>query len=849
MRQGVEILLLLLTTFSSYAQQQPASGSEEYDRMKQEGKLKQPPAVPRQRNYPTLGSAQPAQTEPALGAESLLQTSKNALHLSEVAGTATKAVTIPQCSIDNPAFDSSFERLPPNDDGSSPAIPLKFTFNFFGTNYNKVYVNTNGNLTFNGPDSIYNATGFPSNFDMIAAFWADVDTRGKSGRVYYKSEATRFTAIWYQVGYYKEKTDKVNTFKLVITNGADALLGAGNNVALFYADMQWTTGDASGGVNGLGGTPATVGLNNGQGNGKCFYYQLGRFGKSGTEYTDPYLSSGVDYLDNKCFTFDASTVKGISFDFTYSKLLCAMDFQPKINNPQNCQIVYYDWNFGDGSTSNDWAPIHSYNAPGTYTVTFNAYYECGACSSDPVVISKRITVGAPGDALKDTLIQVTTDVRQQVLSSSANTFSDAWSLEQTVLGLNSKHGFINGTQGVWRNEGSYVYEVPRQRSASPNLAADGTFSMDQFNWEDAELEAIPNWIRSNTIIHYSPYSYELENKDALGNYTAALYDYGGHLPSANGVNMRYREMAFTGFESLDGKSSGNWIFGNQPLPQYYIYNTSFCYKNMVVVSASLDELKNVQKVDVIGRHLRFFGFSGWQSTKTIADNEIICRQVHPAHPKWSLLVLKQPLFNSVWTGQIKINNEITPIVSPDVDQAFGHTGKSSLKIVAEKTFEQTLVRLDSGKVYLISAWVSVKNASVPIPKLADNLGIDVLVKDNKNVLLSTTVLTPSGSVIEGWQQVKGTFVCPNNNLHIDLKFKPGSTGTAWYDDLRMHPNLGNMRSYVYDISDYRLRAILDEENFASFFYYDKEGNLYLTKKETEEGVKTLTENTSYQVER
>jgi hypothetical protein len=57
-----------------------------------------------------------------------------------------------------------------------------------------------------------------------------------------------------------------------------------------------------------------------------------------------------------------------------------------------------------------------------------------------------------------------------------------------------------------------------------------------------------------------------------------------------------------------------------------------------------------------------------------------------------------------------------------------------------------------------------------------------------------------------------------------------------------------MKCYVYDLIDYRLRAILDEENFASFFYYDVEGNLYLTKKETEKGIKTLTENVGYQVE-
>ena len=36
---------------------------------------------------------------------------------------------------------------------------------------------------------------------------------------------------------------------------------------LLYADglIQWTTGDSSGGVNGLGGTPAQVGFNAGDG--------------------------------------------------------------------------------------------------------------------------------------------------------------------------------------------------------------------------------------------------------------------------------------------------------------------------------------------------------------------------------------------------------------------------------------------------------------------------------------------------------------------------------------------------------------------------------------------------------
>ncbi|MEJ0034185.1 MAG: hypothetical protein WDO15_29350 [Bacteroidota bacterium] len=54
-----------------------------------------------------------------------------------------------------------------------------------------------------------------------------------------------------------------------------------------------------------------------------------------------------------------------------------------------------------------------------------------------------------------------------------------------------------------------------------------------------------------------------------------------------------------------------------------------------------------------------------------------------------------------------------------------------------------------------------------------------------------------------------------------------------------------MKSYVYDLKDYRLSAILDEQNFASFFYYDDEGNLTVTKKETERGIKTISENVTH----
>ncbi|TRX59119.1 PKD domain-containing protein [Fulvivirga sp. M361] len=831
-------LALSVQWITTNAQNNPQPGTKEYDRLKAEGLIRQPAQVPRQKNYPVL-----------------LDASTKVARVQGVAASEPKTISNQSaalqqsfsCSIENPWFDPSYQVLPVNDDESSSAVPLPFTFNFFGNNYSQVYVNNNGNISFNASNATYTSTGFPSSFDMIAPFWADVDTRGVgNGRVFYKAEATRFTVIWYKVGYYNQKTDKTNTFKLVITDGTDPIIGAGNNTAFYYGDMQWTTGDASGSGNGFYGIAATVGLNNGQGAGACFYYQIGRFGKPGSEYIDAFQVSGVDHLDNRCYRFDASTLEDVRVDFKHKNLLCAIDFEMEVDNPQNCR-VFHQWDFGDGTTSNERNPLHSYNAPGTYTVTLNVFYQCGACTGNSLSIKKQIVLDPDENLFVDTLINVRSAIKKEVLSNVASTYSDTWPLQHEVQTQANQSGYLNGSQGVWRMEGTHAYEVDRKQSPTLSLSKDGSYELEQFNWEFAALDAIPNWIKANTMTVYSPYSYELENRNVLGVYNAALYDYGGHFPSANGVNMRNDEMAFTGFEYLTGKASGNWIFGNQPIPRYRWFGTEYNYKHIVVVKASLKELEGFDKVDVFGRNY-FYSFFPFFGYRYIRDNEIVCRREHPLTPEWSILVLRRALFEGFWRGYVMLRNELQPIISPDLDNTISHSGEHSLKVTNNKIYEQSLLRLDSGKSYHISAWVSVNNEHLSTPELADGLGVEITFKDQNDVLAGSFMAEPAGKIIEGWQQVTGTFTSPLNNPKMELSFKAGSTGTAWYDDLRLHPAKGNMQSYVYSLTDYRLQAVLDEENFGTFFYYDGEGNLYLTKKETEKGIKTISENVRYVLE-
>jgi hypothetical protein len=195
-----------------------------------------------------------------------------------------------------------------------------------------------------------------------------------------------------------------------------------------------------------------------------------------------------------------------------------------------------------------------------------------------------------------------------------------------------------------------------------------------------------------------------------------------------------------------------------------------------------------------------------------------------------------------------VHNKLNPVIKAVTDTTVVHAGDSSLLIAGEKTFEQPLLQLQAGKAYLLTAWASVNNPQTLKPTLADGLGIQIVLRDKQGNEMLRHNCRPTGKVIEGWQQVRGVFTCPANGTRLSLTFQSGQAPKAWFDDLRLHPEEGNMKGYVYDVKDYRLRAILDEENFGSFFYYDKEGNLYLTQKETEEGIKTISENVSYMTE-
>ncbi len=188
-----------------------------------------------------------------------------ALTLTGVSGSPVNAAPI-GFDINEPGAITSYPGcrdsiVPRNDDGSSALVDLPFGFNFFGTTYDSVYVNNNGNITFEGPQSTYIPYAIGATPPMIAAFFADIDTRNTAtnevsyGAVRVNPESVNpdaFCVNWVNVGEYSNGSVP-NSFQLLLINRG----GGDVDIVFNYDRISWDHGGAGIGYTAGTGDPDT----------------------------------------------------------------------------------------------------------------------------------------------------------------------------------------------------------------------------------------------------------------------------------------------------------------------------------------------------------------------------------------------------------------------------------------------------------------------------------------------------------------------------------------------------------------------------------------------------------------
>ncbi|KAK9829690.1 hypothetical protein WJX72_007367 [[Myrmecia] bisecta] len=230
-------------------------------------------------------------------------------------------------------YEFGANHLQANDDGSTLLIPLPAPLNFFTTPYTGLYVNNNGDITFREVLPVFTPFNlYTTNIPIVAPFFGDVDTRGvNSGLCYFDIDADSgvlskaqqrapqetpgfmpdhaLVATWPKVGYYQQHTDKTNTFQMALT-WSDSPTDKRTYACFYYGDIQWETGDASGGSNGFGVKSARIGFSAGDGN-ATNSYEL-----PGSGVTGSFVNGGPHALKDTstCFLINGEHIVTVEQD-------------------------------------------------------------------------------------------------------------------------------------------------------------------------------------------------------------------------------------------------------------------------------------------------------------------------------------------------------------------------------------------------------------------------------------------------------------------------------------------------------------------------------------------------------
>jgi hypothetical protein len=176
--------------------------------------------------------------------------------------------------------------------------------------------------------------------------------------------------------------------------------------------------------------------------------------------------------------------------------------------------------------------------------------------------NQQVTPIAKITTLTNPLNSLQSNSYQKILQASSMEFTNSWRTYCDCFkspGIPSTNPFILGTKGSWRQKKSYLYLTARTQSNfddNTNIRKDGIFTgyTPFYKLSGGQWVIDPrNWTYTTEVTEFSPYGMELENKDALGRFSAATYGYNQSFPTGVAANSRYSDIGTDNFEDYDFK--------------------------------------------------------------------------------------------------------------------------------------------------------------------------------------------------------------------------------------------------------------------------------------------------------
>lgn len=167
----------------------------------------------------------------------------------------------------------------------------------------------------------------------------------------------------------------------------------------------------------------------------------------------------------------------------------------------------------------------------------------------------NVTNQLPLSSLNNSFLSTALWDNYKIINAGAVDYSDNWVGNCECHAANStgvSNPYLTNEKGVWRTKSSRTYLTGRNSQTLTTGRREGFFtSFSPFyklsaggNW----YKDYNNWTFVAEVSIFSPYGFELENKDALNRYSGAQYGYNNKFPMAVGANTKYAEIGFDGFE-------------------------------------------------------------------------------------------------------------------------------------------------------------------------------------------------------------------------------------------------------------------------------------------------------------
>jgi hypothetical protein len=386
-----------------------------------------------------------------------------------------------------------------------------------------------------------------------------------------------------------------------------------------------------------------------------------------------------------------------------------------------------------------------------------------------------------------------------------------------VVGKNI-NPYVNNLRGVWRQKEAFAFNSSRKYEVkannNTNIRKDGLIDHYQPFWTfktttdtnglRQNKAGMAKWVSTGQATLYAPEGNGLEEKDALGIYSSQLFGYNNLLVTAQAGNARHNQIAFDNFEDYFSPLYG-------------------CERD---------------------NHFDFrVGLNLGQQVKTVYDNknvhvQALLYQNGPSNPKAHIAkdTSHTGFYSlSVHAGKSHAMSRILDYSGTSID-----IGDDSLFRVTDVNQLITPFAPTPGK-YVVSAWVYEKFSDQNAVNTYSNALVNVKVYDAGSAVVNQN-FNASGMIIDRWQRIDGTFSIPSGADSIRVTLVNGGSSYAYFDDVRLHPFDSKMAGHVYDYVLMKVRAELDDNNYATFYEYDDEGSLVRVKRETEKGIVTIQES-------